>query len=563
MMKDNGDITVMRDTITKLCLDLDIGHDVSRLSDKMFKDLMLAAQAQGIQGLAAKFLKRTSKISSPSHAHAQRVLQLHRLAHTRVKAEAAIIARAFSERGIPLVYLKGFDYAERLYDSSAERDVGSDIDILVSHTDVLEAEAVLHKLGYQTVDARDPVWTNDPEVRRQYRLKYSHDPIIMTKNGMIAELHQTRNFNGLNIKSIFESTTKKHTNRWIGESYLLTDLDLLVLASWHIFHHCTVLPDRPWKHPLTLRQFADWWRAYKRAAQQGLDVITSHVAACNATHMVLLAAKKTSELFDLVDAGPPSDLLDLISSLASNLSSEHRGLARLLDRSWRYGAYITSFWEYAFDTDEVISRIQAEAAARKHLVVDTYEALHCEDVEAVVHMCESDYTPGSDRLLSYVYRDYGVTDGLPTVSWAARWTPEHLHIKIKLNTKYLVTDDFQKMPPRYTNKVHLFVSSDVVSAKPKFDIFAIALGSAGASIWKLQPTLERLGDARFYAVKKDKAFRVEIQCTIPQEYLPVALMRGTTFALKMRYIDHSTCETINTVLQWPSGVSAYGIVCLS
>ncbi len=69
----------------------------------------------------------------------------------RLESTARQLARGLAEAGIPVLFLKGFALAGRVYPSPPQRPMG-DLDIAVPHADYPQAIVVLQQLGF--ADAR-------------------------------------------------------------------------------------------------------------------------------------------------------------------------------------------------------------------------------------------------------------------------------------------------------------------------------------------------------------------------------------------------------------------------
>jgi len=91
--------------------------------------------------------RSSSELFSAGLARARRQAFRQSAATLAMRHQLAELAEAFGRRGVPVVVIKGVDFAERLYPSYALRSFG-DIDLLVPERSLEEAEAVLKKLGY-------------------------------------------------------------------------------------------------------------------------------------------------------------------------------------------------------------------------------------------------------------------------------------------------------------------------------------------------------------------------------------------------------------------------------
>jgi hypothetical protein len=121
--------------------------EMARMSSTDFRAMSVACYTAGVGPLLGHWLQ-AGKMTAP--AEIAQLLALH-LRHAsarqkRVRAESSRIVKALTERGIPVVVLKGADTAYRYFEIPAARPA-SDLDLLVPFDWSRAAEGVLAGIG--------------------------------------------------------------------------------------------------------------------------------------------------------------------------------------------------------------------------------------------------------------------------------------------------------------------------------------------------------------------------------------------------------------------------------
>lgn len=98
------------------------------------EDLVAGLPAETIEGMEKRYLKSRNDF-------------------IRLESSARLLARSLAEAGIPVLFLKGFPLACRVYPSPAQRPMG-DLDLAVPHQHFPRAAETLQQLGF--ADARPP-----------------------------------------------------------------------------------------------------------------------------------------------------------------------------------------------------------------------------------------------------------------------------------------------------------------------------------------------------------------------------------------------------------------------
>lgn len=146
-----------------------------------WEDVWAAALDHGVAGVLYRKLSSSERApleqASEQLERVERVLARDRLWFRQISRELDEVVRAFEQREVRAVVLKGVPLAERLYEEPALRPT-ADIDLLVDPTDAERAAACLEGLGYRRRQLRIG------EIESSHAIQFSH-PELAT-----VELHR-------------------------------------------------------------------------------------------------------------------------------------------------------------------------------------------------------------------------------------------------------------------------------------------------------------------------------------------------------------------------------------
>ena len=171
----------------------------------------------------------------PNHVLQSLRSAYHRQAMKGLRTQAQIqkLNQAATDRGIPVIFLKGAALSRWLYEDMALRPM-SDIDILIKNQDIPRTQQMLHDLGYeQKQGARQTPMLED------FAVEWNHLSPFHLKNGQRVEVH-TNVFgqypNGLSQKQRLWQTAETVTKP-AGPFLRLSNECFLLHLLLHLYNH--------------------------------------------------------------------------------------------------------------------------------------------------------------------------------------------------------------------------------------------------------------------------------------------------------------------------------------
>ncbi|GEM_PF-3517445 len=507
------------------------------------KDLSVTFKSEG---LAARMIAESPDMDMHSIRWSREIWLLNRQRHVTYLQETRRLTQLLMSAGIKCVCLKGVDFSEKLYPDAGERS-SRDIDMLVSKDELLKAREVLLSNGYYH---RPLIHSLEAMVRWQ------HDAVVLVsaekneyQERFKVELHQTRNFHGLQIESVFHDAVYDHEKGYTSPGAV----DTLILCAWHVYHHVTEMePNDTLVAPrVTVKKLLDFWRAlqmYYFNAPDNLNVITSRSEILNATVIMRVAIKRLLDLYAYVGASNER-LLVLYRQFAASCSIE-----RLLDDTWKYGSYTTSFWKFAFHPSEELQAIKQAAREERLCSFPAYRASpYVQDQFADWITVGSAYEAGMDRLESCIQEGREGSKGLPAFSWCLQWDEQFVHMQLRVHTTRVIglaKEDPWRFPWGFTDGIAIQFYANDRNASAQF---CAGLCDQQAQLRRLIGETGEIVQDHDWHVQGLHASGYLLTGTIPCKELPFTLHHGRCFKFRVRYFDYLSDDwELHTHLVWPS-----------
>lgn len=525
-----------------------------RLTSSDCETILAAGLMTGLPNLALSVVDLYSPEGSAVSLIARRSRAAARERYAVVKQQITSIQRAMRSGSVRFILLKGIDFAYRLYETPYNRPIG-DIDLLVAVADLTKAANILRCMGY--ADVQDDLVDEEARERVQaYRMRYSHEPVklapVAAKNGEApVELHQTGYFDGIDMQALLEGSSLAP---WSSNGVLsVSDVDAFLLAAWHLAHHLRgISPGSSAIGFKPLKYVPDLWRAFNNTiATMEFGIIRERMAETGSTENTWFSMRKLVDLFEYIGRKAPAAHMRFLQQIEAESKTD--GFARLLDSQWRYGDYLTSFWDYVFDPSR--ERENIRDSVRKSLgdegLICVVRRRRAPTTEGWVRMQEGDYRFGMDRSSSFVFRGRGPSGGLPCVRWKLEWCEQEIDLGIDIATQRSVTVSAAPYVPP-TDHIEL-----AFSGPGKVEhVFRVVLFTDGLAVFMTNPSFQRIPCDDWLCNVTEQG--VKIRGAIPGHFLPMPLVTGQVCGFRLEYWDYEFVNSLNTALQWPSGVLPYG-----
>lgn len=384
-------------------------------SDIDFAKLVNISLENRIPGLCASIIKKSQGATlwaeNWSYVYSDLCLERYELQ----RKECLTLIDQLSKMNIECIIFKGCDISLRLHEDVSER-FSSDIDIMVEAKDLLLAKKCIIEQGYK-VNNKFNLSKDALEDYTKTQIKYHHDPInlckiddnysFMSNKHFYIDLHQNKNFDGIEIKPFFISAIKN-----IKDGYAtLTDIDLIVITGWHLYHHLIeqIPEEKPFKRYNNLKLISDFFKAIEKFIKCGqitVDDFISRVKQTNSEFVIEYSLKRLIGIFKYIKEAPPEYLVNLYVDLKNMLRCN---TYRIFYEEYKFGESSINFWEYILENEESMKRILDNISMAKRMGYYT-------KVMKSKKVCMSINDSGeNDRLIYQIHRDSGMSKTVPTI----------------------------------------------------------------------------------------------------------------------------------------------------
>gem|GEM_PF-3869094 len=554
-----------------------------------FEKLVYYAESQHVSGILANAISGYSNLDVKCLSWSNNIIKEYKRKLRYFKQEMHSISHLFNERNIKYYFLKGVDYANRLYSEESERYM-TDIDLMVDADSLWEANDLLKSIGYQQEipfinrklymrkDKFEYIPMSDKEIKEIYEVKdikeiyevlihRSSDPLAVIKtveNEIVDEihidLHQNRNFHVLNINKLCDNAIELPYINLPGSYRAFIDTDIIIFAAWHLYHHLVEqVPDEGllFIRNSHLKQASDFWRAFKRfyiEKDESERELMSRVVETESANLVLYAVDKIVALFQYIDEPVPIEL-NMVKTTLLKLCDTNK-LSRILENEWNYSGKVFNFWDWILNSRskmEEIKKLIIEKRQKGEYNITAEFGDSCEP--HVVSISEPEYISGSDRLKSFTNRDDRIDLHYPSLKFAVHWDFDGLCFDF-------ISNDNLELQLRLSRS-----TSDDYSA---FVYFIIRLHDNSINVHLNNH--DELSENDIKEVLKCEYMddKNQYRLHISKDILPFDMRKGDTFVMRIlfesiildRFFPDSS-ENYHPKFSWPSGIAKCGEVLLN
>ena len=548
--------------LARLCLGMAPKWDITSTD---FEKLIDVASRHRIMGILAEALHNLEGIDEKHRLWSTNIINEYKQRLDIFEAEMHSISQLLKAHGIKHYFLKGVDYANRLYKNRHERFM-RDLDMMVDAsqvwkvTDLLktsgykQARLFLHRKSRQKLDLyEDEIPTSYIREENEVYLHRCHDPVSVVRfidSGIVdsisIDLHQNKNFHVLDINKMCEEAMS-FSYKSISSNYLaFSDMDTVIFAAWHLFHHLVEqVPDEGflfirYNH---LKQVSDLWRSLDSLGIENPSTqkhLIGRIIATKSMNIMLYALEKLIALFNFLDEPPPSGIIATYEQLLSRLPE---GLSRSMESTWNYAGECFNFWQWILDTHSEMESISLLISInRKKGLYNFHAKERGKEQLSYIPVREPAYVLGADRLASLVQRDDNIDLYYPSFDFATQWNEDGIYL-------HFITTDNIEMQIKFSSSV-----SDEYNA---FKSLTVRMYNKTIKLHSKDYDLDTLNNTIQLASIKENEYTV----FIPGHILPFELRSGNSFAMRLIFetIDKDeffpfTPENYHPKLSWPAGI---------